>query len=126
MCVKILKACVVTVSVLACILWLALLFCAFFLGGAPGPGYERTVPVSYCGVMLFGLVGAVLGTVGIGESKSKYLIPAAVLELAGSIPLFLLELPVVGAVYMILGVLPLSGLLLLQMGNAAQEKRNIR
>ncbi|MDR1620494.1 MAG: hypothetical protein LBS18_07530 [Clostridiales bacterium] len=111
---KSLKALLFIGNVLAILFWLALLFYGFFLGGSPGPGYERTVPMSFAGVMAIGFAGAVVGLVGIVKApKGKPLLTAAaVLGAVGSAPLFLLELPVVGVIVLLIGLVPLLGLLI--------------
>lgn len=43
-------------SAFSILMWLALLFYGFFLGGSPGPGYERMVPIAYVGI-IFLLIG---------------------------------------------------------------------
>jgi hypothetical protein len=111
---KVLKALLIFVASLTILLWLALLFYAFLLGGSPGPGYERTVPMSFAGVMAIGLAGAVVGLVGIAKApKGKpSLIAAAVLGAVGGVPLFLLELPVVGVIVLLTALAPFFGLLI--------------
>ena len=110
----VLKVLLIVGACLMILFWLVLLFCALLLGGCPGPSYERTVPMSFAGILAIGLVGAVIGLVGIAKApKSKLsLIAAAVLGAVGSAPLFLLELPVVGIVFLLIGLAPLLGLLI--------------
>jgi predicted membrane metal-binding protein len=120
---KILKAFLIVVASLTILFWLVLLFYALLLGGSPGPGYERTTPMSFAGIMAIGLAGAVVGLVGIVKApKSKpSLIAAAVLGAVGSVPLFLLELPVVGVIVLLIGLEPLLGLLI--RPNTREEKQ---
>jgi hypothetical protein len=94
------------------LLWLTLLFYGFFLGGSPGPGYERIVPIVYAGVMALGLTGAVVWVVSMIKTPKERvpLFTAAALGAIGSIPLFSLELPTVGVVFLLIGVAPLLGL----------------
>ncbi|HWQ75802.1 MAG TPA: hypothetical protein VN441_10835 [Syntrophomonas sp.] len=89
------------------LLWLALLFYGFFLGGSPGPGYERMVPIAYAGVMALGFFGAVVGLMGVAAGKKAALYAAAVLGAVGSAPLFLLELPAAGIIFLLIGIAPL-------------------
>jgi hypothetical protein len=108
---KVLKVLLVIGGALAILCWVALIFYAFFLGGSPGPGHERTVPLSYCSIMATGLLGSVIGIAGIAVSQLRKLLPlAAALGATGSSPLFLLELPTVGVLFLIIGIAPLLGL----------------
>lgn len=102
-------------SVIAIVLWLIFLFFAFFLGGNPGPGYDRTVPLEYVGIISFGLLGAILGLVsgikGAGKKAGKPAVKilsvcAAVLGTIGSVPFFLMELPEAGVFVLMVGILP--------------------
>ncbi|MDR1131566.1 MAG: hypothetical protein LBL15_04020, partial [Oscillospiraceae bacterium] len=109
---RVLAALYAVLSAIALLIWLGFLFFALFLGGSPGPDYERSVPYLYVGIMTFGLLGAVLGlTAGIKGSGTKP--PPRVLSLcaalsgaAGSIPFFLMELPAVGLFALLLSILP--------------------
>ena len=93
------------------LLWLALLFYGLLLGGSPGPGYARMVPIGYVGIMALGFCGAAAGLIGIALRKKAVFFAAAILGAAGSIPLFLLELPEAGIVFLLIGIQPLLGLL---------------
>ena len=92
--------------------WLIMLFYAFFLGGSPGPGYERSVPLIFAGIIAFGWLGSVLAIVnGIIDLKRKPAIKAlpvcaALLGILGSVPLFMLDLAFVGIIALLLGILP--------------------
>jgi hypothetical protein len=91
--------------------WCAMLFFALVLGGSPGPGYERTTPLSYALVIGLGLAGAIVGLVaGVKSVRGKSVLAAAiaavVLGAVGSVPFFLLELPEVGVIALALGILP--------------------
>ena len=95
------------------LLWLVMLFFALLLGGSPGPGYERTVPLFFAGIILLGLFSAAAGLAGgiasmCGARKPAFamIIIAALLGAAGSVPLFLLDLAPVGVFYGLVGVLP--------------------
>ncbi len=107
------KTILIVGGVLGILFWLALLFYAFFLGGSPGPGYGRTVSLAYVGVMGAGLFGAVLGLIVLVRGKKGRIgLPqAALLGVIGSVPLFLMELPVPALAALIVGIAPLLGLL---------------
>jgi hypothetical protein len=100
-------------SVIGIIFWLVTMFFAFLLGGSPGPGYERTVPLSAAGLTCFGFAGAIVGVVagvkalrGISKSTLIVIIVTALLGVVGSIPMFLLELPEVGVIDLMFGIFP--------------------
>lgn len=99
---------------LCLLFWLVLIFYALFLGGSPGPAYERTVPIAYAGVMTLGLFGAALGLAVLvrGKKGRLGLLLAVLFGAIGSLPLFLLELYAVGWLAFIVGIAPLLGLLL--------------
>lgn len=99
-------------SAFSILLWLVLLFYGVFLGGSPGPGYERMVPTAYAGVMTLGFFGAVAGLIGVAAEKRAALFAAAVLGTVGSLPLFLLELPAAGIIFLLISMVPLLGLLI--------------
>lgn len=112
---KLMKVLLIICDVLGILFWGGILFYSVVLGGSPGPGYERSVPYIYCGIMTLGLMGSGIGLAGIGiAQKRKLLLLAAVLGEIGSVPLFLLELPVVGVFFLIVGLTPLLGFLLRQ------------
>lgn len=102
----------VVLSVIALVIWICFLFFALFLGGSPGPGYDRTVPYIYVGIIALGVLGAVIGlTAGIkgtGEKPAGKILPvcSAVLGAIGSVPFFLLELTAAGIIALLVGVLP--------------------
>jgi hypothetical protein len=109
----------IILSSIALLIWLVLLFFAVFLGGSPGPGYERTVPIIYTGIMALGLLGAVFGIaagiIGAATKRPGIALPicAALLGAIGSVPFFLLDLTAVGLFAMFVGILPSSLYLLL-------------
>lgn len=74
------KALLITGGVFSILPWLALLFYGLFLGGSPGPGYERMVPIPYVSVMASGFFGAAAGLIGIAAEKKAVLFAAAVLS----------------------------------------------
>ena len=102
----------VVLSVFALLFWLIMLFYAYFLGGSPGPGLERSVPLMYAGVIAFGWLGSVLAFInGINSLKRKQArkalsICAALLGACGSIPFFMMDLTLVGFIALTLGILP--------------------
>ena len=102
----------IILSVIASLIWLGFLFFALFLGGSPGPGYERGVPLPYAGIMALGLFGAALGIAAgirglsvIPEAKALP-ICAALFGVIGSVPFFLLDLAEVGMFAFLVGILP--------------------
>lgn len=103
----------IVLSIIGCLFWLALLFFALFLGGSPGPGYARTVPMRYVCLIALGLAGAVIGTItatrsprGASSRGKAAAGTAALLGAAGSVPMFLLELTAIGVVCLAAGLLP--------------------
>jgi hypothetical protein len=95
---------------IAIVIWFIMIFFALFLGGSPGPGYDRQVPVSYAGIIALGLLGAIVAIVGHAAGKKAFLVAAAILGVIGSVPLFMLSLPAVGIPFFLLGIAPLLGL----------------
>lgn len=105
------KALLILLMIFAILFWLTALFFGFFLGGSPGPGYERSVPLAYAGVMALGLLGAAVGLAGIAADKgAKPLLIAAALGVAGSLPFFLMGLYAAGLAALLAGAAPLLGL----------------
>jgi hypothetical protein len=102
----------IVLSSVALLIWLGFLFFALFLGGSPGPDYERTVPFMYVGIMALGLVGAVLGIAagkrGLGAKPAGKALPicAALFGAIGSLSFFLMELAPVGLFALLPGILP--------------------
>lgn len=102
----------IVLSSIGLFIWLGLLFFAFFLGGSPGPGYERGVPYLYAAIMILGFLGAIISlTSGIKGINNRHVgklttVCAAVIGAIGSIPLFLMELNAVGLFALAASVLP--------------------
>ena len=102
----------VILGVLACLFWFIMLLYAFFLGGSPGPDYERTVPLIFVGIIAFGWLGSILALINsiidlIRKKAGKALpVCAALLIVLGSIPFFVLDLILIGVIALLLGVLP--------------------
>jgi hypothetical protein len=97
-------------SAFGILFWLAALFFSFFLGGSPGPGYERSMPLISVAVMCFGFLGAALGLVagvasllGANAAARAMVIIAALLGVAGSVSFFLADLGAVGIFVMLIG-----------------------
>lgn len=99
-------------SGIALLIWLGFLFFTFFLGGSPGPGYGRSVPSSYIGVIALGFLGAVLalaaGVMGLTAKPGRKILPlcATLLGVMGSVPFFLMNLEAVGLFALLVGILP--------------------
>jgi hypothetical protein len=117
-------------SAVALPIWLGFLFFAFFLGGSPGPDYERSVPYSYVGVMTLGFSGTVLalaaGITGLKAKPVKALLPfcAVLLGVMGSMPFFWMDLAAVGLFALLPGALPsLLYLLLIRKRSFEKTKR---
>lgn len=114
-------------SVFSLLIWIGLLFYAFFLGGSPGPGYERSVPYLYAGIMVLGFSGAALGLAvivkGLGANtlRKGMLVCSAAISAIGSIPLFLMDLTVVGLFTLAVSILP-SALYLILIPKKSGEK----
>ena len=106
-------------SVIGVFAWFIMLFFTLFLGGSPGPGYERTVPLIACLFVAFGFVGAIIGTAAgvkaLGGNRKAAVTRACISAgfcIVGSIPLFVIELFLMGFVFALLGAFP-AGLFLL-------------
>jgi len=101
----------IILGVLACLFWFGMLFYAFFLGGSPGPGYERTVPIVFACIIAFGWLGSILALINsiidlIRKRAVKALpVCAALLIVLGSVPFFLLDLVLIGMIALLLGLL---------------------
>ena len=109
----IIRGMLVGIGVAGILFWLIILFFGFLLGGSPGPGYERTVPLLYAGLMIFGLVGTIVGIIGNVARKAPILVVAAILIVLGSIPFFLLNLFVVGIVIVLISLIaPVLGIVI--------------
>lgn len=100
-------------SFIGILFWSVMLFYAFFLGGVPDPGSERSVPLSYVSVIGLGFAGAAVGLVagiislrGAKAATHIMIIISTLLGTAGSVPLFLLELAPVGVLFWVVGVAP--------------------
>ena len=110
----------IILSAFALLFWQVFIFYAVFLGGSPGPGFERQVPFAYAGIMALGYLGAALGIAagikGLGAipAGKVLLLCAALLGAAGSVPFFLMDLAVVGVYAFLVGVLPTLLYLLLR------------
>jgi hypothetical protein len=105
-----LKVLFIVGQVIAIFIWFIMVFYALFLGGSPGPGYDRSVPVSYAGIIALGLLGAIIAVAGHAAGKKTLLAAAAILGVIGCVPLFMLDLPAVGLPFFLLGIAPLLGL----------------
>ncbi|MGX8701224.1 hypothetical protein [Caproiciproducens sp.] len=109
------------VGVFCLLFWLGLLFYSSFLGGSPGPGYERNVPAAYVGMIASGLLGAILGLIGVVTRKPRTPLFAAAFGILGSIPFFLLSLPEIGILALIAGIEPLLGLFTRKKGRKEEK-----
>ena len=101
----------VILGVLACLFWFGMLFYAFFLGGSPGPGYERTVPIVFACIIAFGWLGSILALISsiidLMKKRAVKALPvcAALLIVLGSIPFFMLDLILIGVIALLLGLI---------------------
>ena len=107
-------------SFIGILFWSVMLFYAFFLGGVPDPGSERSVPLSYVSVIGLGFAGAAVGLVagiislrGAKAATHIMIIISALLGMVGSVPLFLLDLAPVGVFFWVVGAAPPAVYLLL-------------
>lgn len=93
-------------------IWLVFFVIAYFLGGSPGPDFERSVPNLYIGVIALGFLGAVLalatGVMGLSAKPARKYLPlcATLLGVMGSVPFFLMDLTAVGLFALPVGILP--------------------
>lgn len=98
-------------SLFGALFWLAMLFFSFFLGGSPGPGYERTVPYYCVAIIGLGFAAAIIGLIAgiksiIGSRLSIMVFIAIPLGAAGSIPFFLLSITKLGIIALLFGLFP--------------------
>jgi hypothetical protein len=91
-------------GILGIIFWVIMLLYALLLGGSPGPGYERTVPMGYAAIIALGLAGAIVELAARRKSSVGMVITAAVLGAAGSVPFFLLGLTAMGIIALAVGI----------------------
>jgi len=94
--------------------WLAMLFFALFLGGSPGPGHARTVPLLYIPIIALGFIGALLSiAAAVKANRGRSLAVLSILfGAAGCIPFFLLQLTLMGLiVFAVAAAFPTFGLL---------------
>jgi len=102
----------IVISIVALVIWFCVVIFAFLLGGSPGPGYERSFPGLYIGIVALGFLGAALAlAVGIRGLKRKAvgkLLPifVIVLGIIGSVPFFAMDLAEMGLITLMVGIPP--------------------
>ncbi|MDR1589311.1 MAG: hypothetical protein LBS51_03880 [Oscillospiraceae bacterium] len=94
-------------------LWLGMTLFALLFGGSPGPDYDRTIPMLAVLFIALGFVGSIIGvTAGSkalrGARKASIIRAgvAAAFCASGCIPLFVLELYLMGIIYVLIGAFP--------------------
>ena len=112
-------ALLIVASIIGMFFWLAMTTFAFLMGGSPGPGYERTVPINYVVIIALGFVSTA-SALAIGKKKMRgfskitAIILLVLLVVSASIPLFLLELTEIAAIAIVIGFLPICFLFLIK------------
>ena len=101
-------------SAIGIIFWFAMIFFTIFMGGINGPpNFQREVSPYCISIIVLGLIGSGIGFITAiklirnkKEQANTMLIPAVLFMVAGSVPFYFMELYQLGAIALLIGILP--------------------